>query len=379
MTHSGDRPRILLITRNFPPLTGGMERLMLNVTRGISAWANLAVVGPKGCSAYCPEGVKVYEAPAGLAGFLVTATWKAVTACLVSRFDLILGGSGLAAPIVMLVRRLFGGNAAIFIHGLDLVVQSQVYQALFVPCIRRADLVIVNSSNTRRLAVDKGTSGERVVVIHPGTELPDLTKIESRESFCRRHDIPFEKILLFVGRMTKRKGLSQFVRNSLPAILSKEPMSGLVVVGDNPDQGLTNLGEQKQVKQAVADLQLGDHIRFLGQVTDADLISCYAHADVQVFPLVEVPGDVEGFGMVAVEAASCGTPTVAFKTGGVSDAVSPLNGSLVKPGRYDLLAEAILETLSIGLPNSATCLQHANQFRWEAYHRQLETLIRSES
>ena len=63
--------RILLITRNFPPLTGGMERLMRNTARGMAEYANLTVVGPVGCGKYCPQGATVYEAPPRLVPFLL--------------------------------------------------------------------------------------------------------------------------------------------------------------------------------------------------------------------------------------------------------------------------------------------------------------------
>jgi phosphatidylinositol alpha-1,6-mannosyltransferase len=373
---SPDKLKILLITRNFPPLTGGMERLMQNAAQGMAEYAEVTIIGPRGCRQYIAPGVKVYETSPKLGPFLFMSVWHGLLACLRTRFDLILGGSGLTAPTLALLRLIRRSRTGLFIHGLDLVVNNTLYQSVFVPCIRVANFIIANSANTRDIATRKGVAPDRLRVINPGTRLPDLAGIEPRQAFFDRHQIPFEKVIIFVGRMTRRKGLSRFIRNSLPTILRAEPRSGVLVVGDNPNQALTNTGEQDEVKRAVAELGLQDDIRFLGQVGDEDLLACYAHADVQVFPLVEVPDDVEGFGMVAVEAAACGTPTVAFNTGGVADAISELNGHLVEPGRYDLLSEQLVNVLRSGLPANDSCLQHASRYRWEAYHQQLGDLVR---
>src|SRR5690606_3589327 len=89
------------------------------------------------------------------------------------------------------------------------------------------------------------------------------------------------------------------------------------------------------------------HLRFLGVITDAQLATAYEAADVHIFPVRYIPGDPEGFGMVAIEAAAHGTPTVAFATGGVIDAVaSGQSGQLVPPGDYAALAQAALEALA---------------------------------
>ncbi|GAG84209.1 unnamed protein product, partial [marine sediment metagenome] len=290
---------------------------------------------------------------------------------------LMIGGSGLVAPTLLLLRTFFGSKTLVFLHGLDLVVDSFVYQALFIRCIRSMGHVVANSCNTMQIAVEKGIFENRITVINPGTALPNLTNMEAREDFLQRKGISFKKIMVFVGRMTKRKGLSRFIEQSLPAIISAVPDTGLIVVGENPNQGLTNSGEGQEVAELVSRLEASDHVIFLGQVDDKDLEASYAAADVQIFPLIDIPGDVEGFGMVAIEAAACGTPTVAFSTGGVADAISPKNGYLVEPGRYDLLADAIVQTLGSGLPHKQQCIEHARGFDWNLYHGKVKSLVNS--
>lgn len=377
MAGNNNKPRVLLITRNFPPLTGGMERLMHQAVLGMSHYTELTILGPRGCGAHCPAGMKVIELPSALGPFLLHSTWHAAKACRKHRFNLLLGGSGIIAPTLLLLRILFGGKSLVFLHGLDLVVKNSVYQNFFIPCIRKADRVVANSINTLQIAVKKGVPEQHITVVNPGTYLPDLVNIESRNHFLNRRNIPFKKIMIFVGRITKRKGLSQFIQHSLPLIFASEPEAGLIIVGENPDQGLTKMGEAKEVEALVSQLDFGPRIRFLGRLKDKDLETCYAAADVHIFPLVEIPGDVEGFGMVAIEAAACGTPTVAFSTGGVTDAVSTLSGRLVAPGRYDLFADEVIRTLNDGMPDKQQCVNHAHQFSWSIYNGKIERVIRS--
>jgi phosphatidylinositol alpha-1,6-mannosyltransferase len=365
---SVEKLRILLITRNYPPLVGGMERLMQRASEGMVEWADLTIVGPAGSAAFAPPGSRVHEAPPSMAGFLWGGTVAAARACRAKPYDLVLGGSGLISPVLRLLNKIFGVKTGLFIHGLDLVANNTIYQKAFIPCINSADLIIANSRNTRRLAIERGASVDRITVINPGTDLPDLEGIASREAFCARFSIYFEKIILFTGRITRRKGLSGFISQCLPHILDNVPGAGLVVVGDNPDDSLNKQGEAAEVMSLVERLALTDRVRFLGKLGDDELLAAYAAADVQVFPLIEVEGDVEGFGMVVIEAAACGTPTVAFDVGGVADAIAEDNGQLVKANDYSAFYEAVAHIIESDVFDEGACTMHARNYGWKSFN-----------
>ena len=103
---TGERkPRVLLVTRNLPPLTGGMERLIQQAALGMAEFADLTVIGPTGCAAALPEHVEVFEVPEKLAPFLLLSAAQGIGLARPGRFDCVIGGSGLCAIAVSLAAR----------------------------------------------------------------------------------------------------------------------------------------------------------------------------------------------------------------------------------------------------------------------------------
>jgi len=367
---------MLVVTRNYPPLTGGMERLMQHTVESLASRFNVTLIGPVGCGEFAPHNVTTIECPATPLAFLTTALLKGWRSCRKVSFEFVFGGSGLVAPLTSLLSRFTKARSAIFVHGLDLVVDNRVYQQLFVPFLRRHDLIIANSQNTRKIAIDKGCQSSQIEVLNPGVAIPPASTLHDSTSI--RASLGFEKhkVVLFVGRMIRRKGLPEFLENAWPRILAAQPDAILLVVGDSPDNALLNdPNETKRLTQALENCAK-DSVRFLGAVEDDVLWNCYAAADTLVFPLLRVKGDVEGFGMVAIEAAASGTPTVAFPVGGVVDAVADgFSGSLVPEGDYEAFADAVVSICETGLPSHLDCRNHAEKFSWDAHGKRLLAIL----
>lgn len=370
------KANILLVTRNLPPLVGGMENLLQHSAEVINREYSLTVVGPRGCAAYLDDSVEVIEASSSLAGFLIQAPLKSLRAAMSKKFELVIGGSGLIAPCLLLLRTLLGIPSLCFIHGLDVVVASVVYQRLFVPCIRRADVIIANSGNTRRLCIEAGIDASRIEVVHPGCDIPELDRHGSRAVFSREQGIGESFCLLFVGRMAPRKGLLEFMKKGFGALLQRRPNTVLIVAGDSPEESLAHKGgEMDALVKLVAERNWTGNVKFLGKVNDDTLSLCYGAADCLLFPLVPVPGDVEGFGMVAIEAAAHGTQTVAFAEGGVSDAIdNGVSGYLIPSGDYPAMVNT-LATVTATPESAQACRDHARGFRWEVFDEKLQCRI----
>ncbi len=341
------RPRLLVLSRNLPPLRGGMERLSLATVRALQEVAACHVIGPAGCDRHLPPGVTVEACrSAGAAGYLVEAALRVLRGVLTApRPHLVLACSGLTAPLAWLYARLRRCPYAVVVHGLDIIAPSRVYQALFVPRLRGAATVIANSRNTAELAVAHGVARTRIRIVHPAIEWP--MELPSPGDFRARHDLGDGPVLLAVGRLTARKGVAEFVARCLPDLLAARPELRLVVIGGEAGQAIRReVSTRAGIAAAAARAGTAHALRLLGEVDDEVLAQAYASADLHVFPLVAVPGDVEGFGMVAAEAAAHGVLSVAFAEGGVVDAVQPgVTGELVAGGDYAALTRTILEQL----------------------------------
>lgn len=345
--------RILHVTRNLPPLVGGMERLNWHIADALSRQAQVQVVGPSGAATLKPTSVELQEVPLRpLPRFLLASTWHALRLARRQRPGIVLAGSGLTAPAAWLAARACGGQAVAYVHGLDVAVRHPLYRALWHPVLRRMDRVIANSGPTAALVRALGVAEDRLRIVHPGVTLPAAAQpAEKLEDFRRRHGLGQVRLLLSVGRLTTRKGLREFVREALPAIVREAPDIMLAVIGDAPAESLHASVQTRDSIQAEADAAgIGRHLRFLGVITDPVELACaYESASVHVFPVRQLPGDPEGFGMVAIEAAAHGLPTAAFATGGIVDAVAiGQSGHLVRPGDYSALCKAVLGILRDG-------------------------------
>lgn len=326
-----------------------MERLNWHIADELSRYAEVRVIGPSDATAAKPNEVTFSGAPLRpLWLFLLAAQCKAFWHAITWRPDIILAGSGLTAPLAVTASWLCGAKSAIYLHGLDITVKNGAYQLFWLPLIRRAHVFIVNSTPTKALAVAAGIDGTRTHTIPPGVHIPEEPCDLQKKFFLKEHGLDGAKILLSVGRLTARKGLREFIQHALPLIVAQEPGATLVVIGSAPSNALSaEVQTPESLLETATAVGVADNLKLLGSVSEDSLNTAFACSALHVFPIRHIPNDPEGFGMVAIEAAAHGVPTIAFATGGVIDAVEhEKSGVLLKPESYPEMAEAIVEVLS---------------------------------
>ena len=145
------------------------------------------------------------------------------------------------------------------------------------------------------------------------------------------------KIILTVGRLVERKGHDAVIK-ALPFVLKEFPDLKYKIVGKGP--------MDKKLREIAKIENVNGYVEFCGEVDN--IADFYANCDVLVMPsrFIEKKGDVEGFGLVFLEANYFGKPVIAGKSGGVFDAViDGVTGLLVDPESPEEIANAIIELL----------------------------------
>jgi phosphatidyl-myo-inositol dimannoside synthase len=241
------------------------------------------------------------------------------------RVGLVLTGDALTYAVLAPLLRAFRVPNATMVMGLDLTYESRLYRAIVHRALRKAPSVIAISAATAGRAVEFGVSRDRVSVLRLGVRAPLVTAADRRVARAAVHARlglePEAIVLLTVGRLVRRKGAQWFVANVVAGL----PESvHYVVAGDGADADV--------VRQRVAEGGLQARVHLLGSVDDEVREELMRGADIVVQPNIRVPGDMEGFGLVTIEAAMRGAPVVASDLEGIKDAVvNGVTGVLVPP------------------------------------------------
>jgi phosphatidylinositol alpha-1,6-mannosyltransferase len=146
------------------------------------------------------------------------------------------------------------------------------------------------------------------------------------------------RLLVSIARLVPRKGLDTVLR-ALPQVAAAIPDVRYVVAGDGPDR--------ERLRALAAELDVAERVSFVGAVPASELPLWYSLGDVFVMPSRSEPPDVEGFGIVFLEAAAAERAVVAARAGGVPDAVAHgVSGLLVRPDDPGELSAALIELLN---------------------------------
>ncbi len=344
---------ILFITRKYPPSVGGMEKLSYEMTRAVSAIVPARVIAWRG-----PRW--------GWPLFAAMAFVRGLWACMTGPVRFIHVSDPVLAPLGLALARLTGRRWGLTAHGLDILYPRRIYQAVVLPCVRRADVVVAISQAAREACLAKGVAPARCRVIpigvHAPEDPPDRYLARERLRLALALELRDRPVLLIVGRLVPRKGVAWFVRQVLPLLAQVQPDVICLVVGDGP--------ERHAVRRIVREGKMHERVVLLGRVSDTILADLYAAATLFLMPNVPVPGDMEGFGIVALEAASRGLPVVASRLEGIPDAVvDGENGVLVPPLDAQAWVSAIHRLLSDGAARADLAARAReftrHRYRWD--------------
>ena len=338
-----DVPNTLLVTNDFPPRVGGIQRTLE------ALWRELP---PDRIGVFCPDwdDAAAYDAGAPFRVFRQPERFLWPTPQIADRIEAaarVMGAEvllfGATYPLALLGPRLAARGLPYLsaAHGFEYWLSiAPGTHALMRHATSRATRVPVLCSafiaRTVRTAVPRSVP---VSVLYPGADVtrfrPDLATGDIREAL----GVGARPLVVCVSRLVPRKGQDTLIR-AMPAIRRRVPDAALAIVGGGPSED--------RLRAMAADLPAGT-VAFSGQVAEDDLPRYYAAGDVFAMPCrTRLAGlEVEGWGNVFVEAAACGKPVVVGDSGGARESlVDGETGILVDGTRVTSVADALGDLLA---------------------------------
>lgn len=257
-------------------------------------------------------------------------------------------------------------------HGADLfALRGFPFSLLYRSSVRCADRLTVVSAPMKEMAARIGVNQDLISIEPMGVDFSVFSNDSCSPGKLHRGDSVKE--LLFVGRLVEKKGL-RYLIDVLPDVIRDIPELRLTVVGDGPEmEALTSL---------VADHHLERYVDFKGALPSQSVAQLMRSRPVFVVPFVEARnGDVEGFGVVVLEALASGCPAVVGAVGATVSSYSDLDSVILVNARDRReLHSSLVEVLSRSeryYPSVSDTAVLKSRFDWSAVSHRYADLIES--
>jgi len=331
---------VLFISYKYPPALGGMQKQSYELITGYAAQHEVHKL--------------VFDQNGSVVFFFMKLFW------LVPRLmkkhpeiKLIHLNDGVCAVFCAWMKTFRSRAMVVTYHGLDLVFPNFLYQKFLIPLIRTFDGIITVSEYTRKECIKRGFAVEQVHVVKNGVDLSadyDLTKVDQRIiEFSDELSEAGRPMILAIGRPVKRKGFVWFLKEVITRL---EKDCVFVLVGPEPQYSKVLTTFLKLIPRALRTqvelffglstehhqlLALGSNpyykvkFQWFKNLNHDAKLYLLERADFLAMPNVKVKGDMEGFGLVALEAGIHNTAVIAAELEGITSAVIPeKNGWLIE-------------------------------------------------
>ena len=257
-----------------------------------------------------------------------------------------------------------GVRLAAIVHGLDVTDPNPAYQLAVRRLCKILDLVMPVSRATGDELIARGLPPDKVHVVPNAVDLSRFEGVANEDtrriSISGAPQLPSDAFLIVtVGRQVRRKGFAWFIDNVMPKLPDRVVFW---LAGDGP--------ERPRIEAAIRRQGLEDRVRCLGKISEAELVELYRRGDLFIMPNIVVPGDMEGFGIVMLEAGACGLPTLAADLEGIRDVITEgVNGWFAPSEDADAFAARIESLLddpeSLADASRRTADYVTETFTWE--------------
>ncbi len=351
----------LLITNDFPPIVSGISTAFYHLWKNLPS-DKVVVLAPQteGCEEFDMEQTFTIIRkwiPLGettVAKLLKSLIVAIYTMFLVFKFKVrkihcgqLLSG-GLAG---LLCKKLFGIPYNVYVYGSETTrfSSSKLLTKFINKIIDEAEELVSNSEFTSQEFLQFGISSDKIVKVLPGVDTEVFYPQTKSRQLIEQFKLDGYRVLLTVGRLDERKG-NDMVMKSLPKVLESYPDTKYIIVGGGREESaFKNLARDLGLFESVSG---DDKINFAGYVAENELPLYYNLCDIYVMPNREtsqgkqLAGDLEGFGIVFLEAGACSKPVIAGRSGGVAESVADgVSGLIVDPCSEKEISNAIIRLI----------------------------------
>ena len=324
------KPRVLFISRAYPPTLGGIEDQNYNLGEVLKKLTPTKIIANK-------KGKK------NLPFFLLRLFFQ--LPFILHKYDVVLFGDGVLAPVGEFFKVFWRRQKYVsVVHALDLTyvyqdsLMGKLYKFFNIPALRSLDKIITVGNYAIEEAVKLNIDREKCVFIPNGVNIDKVQESHSRQELetllSKQSNQPIEyfkdkKILLRVGRFVPHKGLHWFIDKVMPLLPNDYILVG--AGGYNPNV----IGDSENYttcKKYIKKHNLENRVILFPNTPQDEMNILFNTADLYITPNIYIKGSAEGFGLNAIEAVICGRIVLSADLQGLKDAIKDgVNGFLLEP------------------------------------------------
>ena len=371
---------VILLTPDFPPYSpqnknmGGIATFLLDLAKGLTSNGHTCTVL---CYQKDKEAEPTFDGGLPFKTVRLTKFWRRhfrspllffkLLSCIQKNSEnVFIAGSGNLSHTPVFFSRFFTFKTATLIHGNDVLHTKN--NRKIIQSLKKIDLIITNSLYTKQVLYGIIGKRDNVITINPffsPERFPEIDDIFLGETRTK-YSLHAKKVILTTGRLIERKNHCLVIK-AMKRILEKFPEATYLIIGQGP--------YKERLEKQVRALNLEDHVQFLGFVSQKTLRALYEIAEIFIMPSKETDTDMEGFGIVLLEAMALKKPIVASRVGGIPEVVEDgVTGLLVPPGDPKSLARALLRLLRD--PPTRFRMGQAGRQRLETYFTLEQTMAK---
>ena len=348
----------LIVTRSFPPDTGGMQNLMWGLTNAISKHFMVKVFADHNDNSKSLDENVSYSIERIGGPKLIRKYRKAY---LIN--DFIKNNKNIKGVIADHWKSLelikTNKKKICLIHSKEINHRKgSLLNKRVLKVLNNIDYVVSNSKFTKNLAINSGVDGKKIIVINPGVE---PSKELSKEILFEAEDMLQHKNprLITVSRLEKRKNHEKIIM-SLRNLKQLYPNIIYTCIGYGE--------EEENIKKLVKELNLENQVLFLKNISQELKNALLAKSNLFVMPSVIYKKSVEGFGIAYIEAAQYGLPSIGGKDGGEADAIKNNETGIICDGNS---LDEIYSSIDLILKNNSyknfinKTKEFAKKFEWD--------------